>query len=601
MSAVVLSGGRILGGSGKVFGVPAGGGGGGNLTPVFNFSSFDSTIVPSKVFVVTNNGGLNAPAIDLISANQGHSGGGAWYQTIQDIHLGFTTDFTFKFLGVTATAGGLPNIAGFTFAVQNDPRGPVITGDANSDGYGSFPEFSGNIPIRDSIGVKFSIANGGGNYFNSPTGRINGTGCYWNGGFANCLVPYNDIQPYGIDMNAGNVMHAFVTYDGSVITMVLLDTVTNVSARYSWPVNIPTFLGQNTGYVGFGAGCVSNVNIKLISWAYSSGFNSRLATPTFSVTPGQYISTQSVSISGPVGASIHYTTNGLEPTSASTLYTGTSVSVASNTILKAVAIQSGFTDSFVATGTYQIATGGTPLINFTSGFASSSGLLNLVGRSAISGSSVVLTDGTNPPGDGEVGGMWYPAPVPTSSFTANFQFNLAAGNASGITFTLQNVPASSTSIFGSTGGPFALSWGTAGGSGDGLGAGGSGIANQGGTIITAQTLGFANSMIIAFGPMGIGNSGSHVGVFTNGAQPTAAGSTDVSGTLNFQSGHNFNVSVSYSGGTTVSVTVTDATTSASVPLTFTANVASIVGSTGFAGFTGADFGGGAQKINNWTM
>jgi hypothetical protein len=601
MSAVVVSGGHILGGSGKVFGVPSGGGGGG-ATPVFNFASFDSTIVPSQVFVVTNNGGLSAPFINLISANQGHSDGGAWYQTIQDIHLGFTTDFTFQFSGVTATAGGLPNIAGFTFAVQNDPRGPTIAGDANSDGYGSFPEFSGNIPIRDSVGVKFSIANGGGNYFNSPTGRINGTGCYWNGGFANNLVPYNDIQPYGIDMNAGNVMHAFVTYDGSIITMVLLDTVTNVSCRYSWPVNIPTFLGQNTGYVGFGAGCVSNVQIKLLTWNFSTGFNSKLATPTFSVTPGQYTSTQSVSISGPGGASIYYTTNGLEPTSSSTLYTGTPVSIASNAILKAVAIESGFTDSFVATGTYQIATGGTPLINFPSGFASSAGLLNLVGRSAISGSSVVLTDGTNPPSDGEVGGMWYPAPVPISSFTSNFQFNLAAGNASGITFTLQNVPASSTSICGSTGGPFALSWGTAGGgSGDGMGAGGSAIANQGGTITTAQTLGFANSMILAMGPMGIGGSGSHVGVFTNGAQPTAAGSTDVSGTLNFQSGHNFNVAVSYSGGSTLNVTITDATTAASVPLTFTLNVASIVGATGFAGFTGADLGGGAQKINNWTM
>lgn len=568
--------------------------------PVFNFTSFDSTIVPSKVSVVTNNGGLSAPFIDLIHANQGHSGGGAWYQTIQDISAGFTTDFTFQFVGSTATNGGLPNVSGMSFVVQNDARGPTITGDANSDGFGSFPEFTGNIPIRNSFAVKFSMANGGGNYFNRPTGKINGTGCYWNGGFADCLVPFNDIQPYGIDMNAGNVMHGFVTYDGSTVTMVLQDTVTLAQARYSWPsINIPTFLGQNTGYIGFGAGDVSNVQIKLLSWAYSKGFNSRLATPTFSVTPGQYTTSQSVSLSGPGGASIYYTTNGLEPSSASTLYSS-AISVTANTILKAVAIQSGFTDSFVATGNYQIAAGGTPLINFPSGFASSAGLLNLVGRAAISGSSIVLTDGTNPPSAGEVGGFWYGAPVTTSSFTSSFQFNLSSGNARGFTFTLQNVPAASTSICGSTGGPFALSWGTApNGNGNGMGAGGSGIANQTGTLTLQQTLGFANSMILAIGP--IGGSGSWVGVFTNGAQPTTAGSTSFAGTLNFQNGHNFKVDLSYSGASTLNVTVTDLTTSAFLAHAFTVNIASIVGATGYAGFTGADFGGAAQKINNWTM
>ena len=567
---------------------------GAGATPVFNFPSFDSTIVPSQVFVVTNNGGLSTPFISLINANQGHSDGGAWYQTIQDIHLGFTTDFTFQFVGSPATAGGLPVISGMTFAVQNDARGPTIGGDANSDGYGSFPEFAGNIPIRNSIGVKFSIGNGGQGYFNRPTGKLNFTGLYFNGGYADNLVPGNDIQPYGIDMNAGNIMHGFVTYDGSTLTLTILDTVTNAQARYSWPVTIPTFLGQNTGYVGFGAGNVSNVQIKLLSWAFSRGFNARLATPTFSVAPGRYTGTQSVSISGT--GSIYYTTNGLEPTTSSTLYAGTPISIAANTILKAIAIQAGSTDSFVATGNYQIAAGGTPLINFPSGFASSTGLLNLVGRAALSGSSVVLTDGTNPPSAGEIGGMWYPAPVTTSTFTSSFQFNLAAGTARGIAFVLQNLPASSTSISGSTGGPFALS---NGGGQKGMGFGGNGIVNSGGNLLTQQTLGFSPSVGLAIGP--IGGSGSWVGVFTNGALPTTAGSTNVAGTLNFQSGHNFRADLSYSGGTTLSVTITDLTTSTALPLTFTVNIASIIGSTGFVGFTGADYGGGAQKINTWTM
>jgi hypothetical protein len=122
-------------------------------------------------------------------------------------------------------------------------------------------------------------------------------------------------------------------------------------------------------------------------------YNTRLATPTFSVTPGEYASTQTVSISAPAGSTIYYTTNGLLPTSHSTQYTR-AITVAANETIQAVAIQAGYTDSLVAVGAYQIGTAN--LVNFPSGFAANDGVI-LVGHAALSGSAIQLTDTTAVP------------------------------------------------------------------------------------------------------------------------------------------------------------------------------------------------------------
>jgi hypothetical protein len=60
--------------------------------------------------------------------------------------------------------------------------------------------------------------------------------------------------------------------------------------------------------------------------------------PTFSLIPGFYNSSISVTISSvEAGASIYYTTNGFAPTTSSTLYTGP-VTIDSTTVLKAIAV-----------------------------------------------------------------------------------------------------------------------------------------------------------------------------------------------------------------------------------------------------------------------
>jgi len=79
-----------------------------------------------------------------------------------------------------------------------------------------------------------------------------------------------------------------------------------------------------------------------------------VAIPSFSLASGTYTSAQNVAISTATsGATIRYTTNGAEPTSASAIYTG-AITVSSTTTLKAKAFKVGMNDSSTATATYTV-------------------------------------------------------------------------------------------------------------------------------------------------------------------------------------------------------------------------------------------------------
>ena len=81
-----------------------------------------------------------------------------------------------------------------------------------------------------------------------------------------------------------------------------------------------------------------------------------VATPTFSVAEGTYTETQTVEISTTTAeATIYYTTDGTEPTEASTEYTE-ALTVSATTTIKAIAVKEGMDDSAVASVTYTINT-----------------------------------------------------------------------------------------------------------------------------------------------------------------------------------------------------------------------------------------------------
>ena len=510
-------------------------------------------------------------AIALTYAPDGdHRGGSAWYQVQQNIQS-FTTDFTFQ---QQSTAIGMTFCIQNTNSSTNANYGTGAIGDANADGYGTY-SFQPKNAIANSVAIAFDVAGYEEDIAFGPKVPSVAT-LYLNGAPTadSAAIPVNDLNPYGISLGSGDVMAAHIVYDGAILTMVLVDTVTNAQARYSWPVNIPAATGSNTAWVGFTGGTVLAATQSVLSWDFYTGFNSRLANPTFSIAAGSYPSAQSVTIAGPPGAAIYYTTNGLLPTSASTRYTGP-VTVNSNEVIQAVAIESGYTDSYVASANYEIAPAGSPYpINFPAGFSKGDGVV-LAGYSQLNGSTIRLTD-SNAPGD-EVGAAWYAVPVNVQSFSTNFTLQFTNAAANGMAFVIQNQTAPSLDGVANSsvsGGPTALGFRA------------SGLGYQG----------IASSIAITFDIYG----GNVTGLYFNGNTPnTSAAHVPITG-ITLNSGHPLNVGLTYNG-TTLSMKMTDTVTSSTFSQSWAVNIPSTVGnSTAYVGFTGATGGVYAnQDVLSW--
>jgi hypothetical protein len=90
-------------------------------------------------------------------------------------------------------------------------------------------------------------------------------------------------------------------------------------------------------------------------------------TPTFSVSAGSYLITQTVTIGdATAGAVIYYTTNGVAPTTASTVYTGP-LTVANSMTLRAIAAVPSGVASSVMTAVYTLAPAATPTFSVPAG------------------------------------------------------------------------------------------------------------------------------------------------------------------------------------------------------------------------------------------
>lgn len=568
----------------------------GGATPIFSYPNFSSS--PGNI--VMRNANYSGSSILLISNNPQHAVGVAWYNTQQPPNS-FTTTFSFTPQGISG-AGVLQS--GMTFCIQNVVSPPGQSGytgtgyggDANMCGYSSaYGSTNDQYPCYDSVAIKFDAGNGSTGQDYPAGGLPTTTGMYYNGGPACApghtigLCPENDLSPYGINLYSEHTFNVTIVYDGSLLTMTILDTTTNAQARIAWPLNLANTTNATGNYVGFTAGTAARGYFLINNWSYWSGFNTRVAAPTFNPPPGQYSGSQAVTIVYPAGSTCYYTTNGLLPTSSSPQYT-VPITVNANEVIQAVAIQNGYTDSLVGTGVYKINTANT--INFPSGF--SAGNLIPVGFAHLSGSAYRITDTTQ----GTVGALWFPALVDITSFSTAFTFQWG-GSAQGMCFVIQNNPPALTSPANANPSVPSTKVGWGGGptvmAAEYVALGYAGLDSYSFASGQGHAYGILNSIAIAFDQGTVPNS---VGLYTAGNNPQ--GSQIATG-LSFSSGHPFRIVLSYSG-TTLSLTMTDTVTLALFTHSWTIDIPSTVGwSNGYVGFTGSSYGSAAvQALESWT-
>jgi hypothetical protein len=286
------------------------------------------------------------------------------------------------------------------------------------------------------------------------------------------------------------------------------------------------------------------------------------ANPAFSLAPGTYAGTQTVTLTdSSVGAAIYYTVVGSTPASAFTLYTQPITVPVSETV-QAYATAPTLQSSSVVSAGYIIQLPYT--FNFSQGFSEAQGPIQFNGSTGLDDFRLQLTNG----GLNEAGSAFYTTQVGSSSFTTDFVFQISNPVANGMTFTLEKVSATAL-----------------GGTGSGLGYSG-----------------INHSMAIKFDvatPVGAGQNS--VGLFANGTLPTTP-AIDLTGTgINLRSGDQFDAHLTYDG-TTLNLTLTDVLTLAKWSHSWTINIpATIGGPHAYVGFTGATGAGSAsQKITAWS-
>jgi hypothetical protein len=125
-----------------------------------------------------------------------------------------------------------------------------------------------------------------------------------------------------------------------------------------------------------------------------------VAAPTFSLSPGTYSGTQTLTITSSTdGTTIHYTTNGSTPTTGSpSIPNGGTITVASSLTLKAIAVKSGMNSSTENVATYTIQpVGAVQSPTFTPDGGAFIGVQNTVVTCATPGATIhFTTDGSTP-------------------------------------------------------------------------------------------------------------------------------------------------------------------------------------------------------------
>jgi len=199
---------------------------------------------------------------------------------------------------------------------------------------------------------------------------------------------------------------------------VAITSATNgATIRYTTDGRTPSDI-NGTVYTGAPVNISSTATLKAM--AYEIGFigsgvtsgtyTLQAAAPVFSLPAGTYASAQAVTIaSATSGATIRYTTDGSAPSETNgTVYAGVPVNISSAATLRAMAYESGFTDSTVTSSLYTI---GTPRVAAPV-FSLGTGTQAVTIITPTSGATIrYTTDGSTPT---ETTGTLYSGPVSIS-------------------------------------------------------------------------------------------------------------------------------------------------------------------------------------------
>ncbi len=296
-----------------------------------------------------------------------------------------------------------------------------------------------------------------------------------------------------------------------------------------------------------------------------------VAIPSFNPAPGSYTAAVNVALSDSTpGAIVHCTTDGSTPSTQSPVCTTTVIS--GSMTIKAIGVAAGYSNSAIATGTYNIDAGASG-INYGAGFTSLTGL-TFNGSASNSGTRLRLTGLVN----NTAGSVFMNTPVNVQTFTNDFTFQLSEAQGEGFTFTIQGV------------GPTAL-----GQSAGGLGYGPSAIGGSGG---------IGNSIAVKFDLFNDNGEGNNsTGMYTDGASPIIPAIDMTSSGVNLHGGNTYSVHMTYDG-TTLMMTITDVNDpSVSFSANWPINIPSTIDSnTAYIGFTGSTGKRDAiQEIITWTF
>ncbi len=336
--------------------------------------------------------------------------GSAFWTTPVNIQA-FTTNFTFQLSSAVAD--------GFTFTIQN--AGPTALGGIGGGlGYGPNPATGTPAGIAKSVAVKFDI-------FSNSGESADSTGVFTNGAVP--TIPAVDLTSSGIVLSSGDTIAAQLVYNGTTLTLNLTDTVTNNTFTQTFTVDIPSTVGANTAYVGFTGGTGGSTAIQNIkTWTFTSGTTQVAADPVFNPLPGTYTSAQNVSLSSATtGATIYYTVDGSTPTHSSSVYSAPIVVSGASLTIRAFASATGYQDSPIVVGTYQIqgapTPAATPTFSPANGTSFSSTLSVSIADTTAGAAIYYTTDGSTP----TTGSQLYSAPFSISASTTVKAIATASG------------------------------------------------------------------------------------------------------------------------------------------------------------------------------